>query len=316
MKPSYQDQVYSRLYRCWQRENIQKNLTEIPEKECFMEDLRELINELNKNIEKTKNTTIKNIHHKTIENIQFMTKDLLNIREEKILEITRKIQRIDEKYLLSMEKAYYRQLYTAFKGYSKSKKLLMEGILTNGNLKGISSTYDSSSVKKDSHSTKSQPSKEKPPSPTQQPINTSSSSFEKKPQEKSNQSYSNNQSKQRVTPPTIKSPKKENSNQTPSLTANPHQSTSASNKSVDNTPAKDTKTKKMKKKKKIKSSPSAQHPRNSIKFIALRIIKEIDSIVGEDMKIYGPFHPGNFVFLPKSNGKVLIDENCAIPLKG
>ena len=51
--------------------------------------------------------------------------------------------------------------------------------------------------------------------------------------------------------------------------------------------------------------------KEKVEKITVKIIEEINSIIGVDEKIYGPFAPEDVVILPKLNADVLINNNKA-----
>ena len=46
--------------------------------------------------------------------------------------------------------------------------------------------------------------------------------------------------------------------------------------------------------------------------IVLRFIKEIPTLVGFDMKTYGPFNPEDIATLPPENARILIKQGMAV----
>lgn len=47
----------------------------------------------------------------------------------------------------------------------------------------------------------------------------------------------------------------------------------------------------------------------------VRILEQLDSFVGTDLKIYGPFMPEDICILPNENVKALIDRNVALAVE-
>ena len=314
MKPNRQEAIYQKLYRAWLDEHKRKSLNKLPNKDCFLEDIRDLIHFIKTNIVSEKNSALQNIQEKTINNIRYMVSDLLDLREEKILTSTRALQKINESLLLKVEKQYYRQLFTAFKGYSKSKKMLVSGILTNGHLL----PKDQKSPQKVRQDTK------KPSTEDVSPPRTSTNTS------KSKKSYPGEQSSNfldSTLPPSTTSHETNESSQisrrekdTPDRTSSssPQPSSSRSSSLSDSSSSKFPSSSKSEPSTKSSSSPSSSlspSPASpSSSFTILRIIESLEPIVGADMKIYGPFSPGNVVFLPKINADILIEEDFAIPI--
>jgi hypothetical protein len=325
MKPRLQEKVYSSLYRTWLREALQADLAQIPNKDCFMEDLRELINDLKQSAVKTSNVILQNVYQKTIQNIQYMVSDLLKAREQKILKETQLVNKIDEKLLFSMEKAFYRQIYSAFKGYSKTNNLLMEGILTNGDLKHIQvNDANSSQIEKNEH--KKETIQKRNPKVQTPSFNNGF----KKNQSNTSGNIDRNQLTTNI--PHFSTPNFEEmpNFSTDSTTPQPNFGELAPSAETNSKPKLDPK--KSSKPLKLSSedpkeaiqtknaqNESRKHitpqPKlSNIEYITLRITHHVEPLVGEDMKIYGPFKPGNLVFLPKTNAQILIDENYALAL--
>ncbi|MFX1519036.1 MAG: hypothetical protein ACFFCD_03860, partial [Promethearchaeota archaeon] len=47
----------------------------------------------------------------------------------------------------------------------------------------------------------------------------------------------------------------------------------------------------------------------------IRMLERLDSFVGTDLKIYGPFMPEDICVLPNENAKALIDRNVAVAVE-
>ena len=132
-----QEEIYLFLFRVWKIEATSNKIGKIKDKDIILKDIQFLINKIKQSIEKSdkKEKAIKRIHEKTLENILYMIKDFFDMRSEKILKLSRSLQKIDEKFLFPVEQEYYKQLYSAFKGDSKTKKYLLASIENNNNIK-------------------------------------------------------------------------------------------------------------------------------------------------------------------------------------
>ncbi len=128
-----QEEIYLFLFRAWKIEATSNKIGKIKDKDIILKDIQFLINKIKESIEKCdkKENVIKQIHEKTLENILYMIKDFFDMRSEKILKLSRKLQKIDEEILFPVEIEYYKQLYSAFKGDSKTKKFLFASIENN-----------------------------------------------------------------------------------------------------------------------------------------------------------------------------------------
>ncbi|MHA1238558.1 MAG: DNA replication complex subunit Gins51 [Candidatus Odinarchaeia archaeon] len=51
------------------------------------------------------------------------------------------------------------------------------------------------------------------------------------------------------------------------------------------------------------------------KYLIVRLLQAIPAIVGEDLKIYGPFKPEDVAVLPAGNAKALINRGVAVEIK-
>jgi len=131
-----QEEIYLFLFRVWKIEATSNKIGNIKDKDSILKEIQFLISKIKESIEKSdkKENVIKRIHEKTLENILYMIKDFFNIRSEKILKLSRSLQKIDEDFLFPVEQVYYKQLYSAFKGDSKTKKFLLASIENNHNI--------------------------------------------------------------------------------------------------------------------------------------------------------------------------------------
>ncbi|QEE17983.1 hypothetical protein DSAG12_03821 [Promethearchaeum syntrophicum] len=128
-----QEEIYMFLFRVWKIEATSNKIGIIKDKENFLKEIQFLISKIKETIEKSekKEKVIQRIQEKTLENILYMVKDFYDIRSEKILKLCRSLQKIDELILFPVEQDYYKQLFAAFKGDSKTKKFLLASIENN-----------------------------------------------------------------------------------------------------------------------------------------------------------------------------------------
>ncbi|MCK5345820.1 MAG: hypothetical protein KAR20_20560, partial [Candidatus Heimdallarchaeota archaeon] len=91
-----QERVYLSLLRVWQETHKSQVLSEIPNQERFIEDIQALIKNLKTQLHETKRPSLTLIYQKTLDNIRYMAQDLLRIRKAKILELTKRRQKIEE----------------------------------------------------------------------------------------------------------------------------------------------------------------------------------------------------------------------------
>jgi len=116
----------------WQEAHKSQILSKIPHQESIIEQIQTLIQVLKTQLSENKQGPLSLIYQKTLDNLRYMAQDLLRLRKAKILNLTQGHQKIDETTLFPFEQAYYRQLYTAFKGYTVSKKGFVQSIENNG----------------------------------------------------------------------------------------------------------------------------------------------------------------------------------------
>ena len=277
MNPSQHEEIYLSLLRVWNHEISQTSLIKIPNKDSFLQQIKRLIQDLKKQMRDAKINEIKIVTQKTIENIRYMINDFLEIRTEKIMKMARCMEKIDQSTLLPIETPYYQSLYTAFTGYSKTKKFTMIDILYNGDSKefitpdgecldvaqsGISDIQISSGT-------------------NAQDIGILDHSAitdleNSKPEEQYNTIEENNSSQT----PTPKQP----------IVLNERESTSTLEK---------------------KKGSDCEPRSNKIDYSAIRALRTIPELVGEDLQIYGPFEKEDIVYLPKKNAVILIQERMA-----
>ena len=62
---------------------------------------------------------------------------------------------------------------------------------------------------------------------------------------------------------------------------------------------------------KVESEPSAAAPVAQHKRVTLRFLKQVPSIIGSDMKTYGPFMVEDVAAVPQENAKILIKQHMA-----
>lgn len=151
-----QEEIYLFLFRVWKIEATSNKIGNIKDKDIILKDIQFLISKIKESIEKSnkKEKVVKRIHEKTLENILYMFKDFFDMRSEKILNLCRSLQKIDEETLFPVERDYYKKLFLAFKGESKTKKFLLASIINNHNIpnkekeikQDISTSIDSNSI--------------------------------------------------------------------------------------------------------------------------------------------------------------------------
>jgi Gins51-like protein len=274
MNPQEQEKIYLTLLRTWSYEIGLASLTHSEDQKDLINDVRELVKHLKTQLEKSKIPEVELIFKKSIENIEYMLRDFLEMRAEKILILTKSNQKIEEQKLLPIETDYYRGLYSAFKGYSKTSKLYLNELeLKEKNTKVKPSTNNSNQNLTSDHED------EIISIDLAQIHNNSDELNNKNPEE-------NDQDIKEI-------PNSENSGRKTSYTDKSKQIYQTEHKlnQVPNS------------KKKIETS--------KLKYIQLHVLEEVPAFVGADFEIYGPLHKEDIIYLPKKNGEILIEEKVA-----
>ncbi|MHA1562545.1 MAG: hypothetical protein ACTSPA_10515, partial [Promethearchaeota archaeon] len=90
-----QEEIYLFLFRVWKIEATSNKIGKIKDKDIILKDIQFLINKIKESINKSdkKENVIKRIHEKTLENILYMIKDFFDMRSEKILKLSRSLQK-------------------------------------------------------------------------------------------------------------------------------------------------------------------------------------------------------------------------------
>ena len=155
-----QEEIYLFLFRVWKNEATSSIIGKIEDNNTFLKELQILIAKIKESIEKCdkQQKVVKKVHEQTLKNIRYMIKDFFNIRSEKILNLCKSLTKIDEELLFPVELDYYKQLYSAFKGDSNTKKFLLANFENNNfsaeNIEQKSKPDNSSNLKEENVSPK------------------------------------------------------------------------------------------------------------------------------------------------------------------
>ena len=339
MDAATQERVYLKLYGLWHASYSSSLIQTIELKDSFFHQVGELLKELSDRNLKEKNPIVKQIIQGSIENTNFMVKDILDLRANKIRKKCKNLEKIDESKLLSFELLFYRQLYSAFRGYSKSRKLIGQEIAIDeddepGALPTIESENYSSQFEisdsfepNDSFSDKTAANLSKKREEGKVEINGNASTSAKNNPFAEDTSLSFNPS-----PSLDLSLNSENSSEDefyPSeedIKFNTDDQDAPIKKNNDFGPISASQSPLSSKPKnssiplELESNSSSNKPNNAIKiernikYVPIRLLSSISAIVGHDFQIYGPFHKGDISYLPTSNAEILIDEDLAISI--
>jgi len=111
---------YEKLYQHWLNEFQQAELTLLSQD--IFDDYKKLITNVN-DYEEEKKDNIKNqLLESYKNNLNYLFKDLLKIREIKIINFSLALQEIDLNNVIEAEKLFYQNLVSSIKGYKKLKR--------------------------------------------------------------------------------------------------------------------------------------------------------------------------------------------------
>ena len=121
--------IYEKLTVAWQYECNSKSICKLtdPELTSFMNCLKEVHKQTNELSPKSSTEIEKRIINKIRvnagKNADFLLNDLLDLRQEKIIDSCRKLDIIDFDLLTSAEKEFYNKIMPSFKGYRKMRNM-------------------------------------------------------------------------------------------------------------------------------------------------------------------------------------------------
>ncbi len=123
MDPQKQESLYIQLFQMWKMEATLDILTDSNENRRIFSEVQSLIESIQKKWQTTKIKLAQKAYKKLLGNLNYMFKDLMEIRAEKLLKYAQHLKKIDQTKLFPYEQNFYKQIYTAYKGLSKAKKL-------------------------------------------------------------------------------------------------------------------------------------------------------------------------------------------------
>jgi hypothetical protein len=120
--------IYEELIFDWEVECTSDEITSLPEAKLkkfynFQKKIHQLEHHAppSNATEETK-SIIWELKKESSKNVDYIINDLLAIRQEKIIQMCKKLEVIDQKNLTLSEQQFYRSLLAAFKGYKKTKQ--------------------------------------------------------------------------------------------------------------------------------------------------------------------------------------------------
>lgn len=116
---------YEKLYQHWLNEFQQAELTSLSQD--IFDDYKRIVNTIN-DYEAEREDNLKNqLLESYKNNLNYLLKDLLKIREMKIINFALTLKEIDLENVIEAEKLYYQNLVSSIKGYKKLKRYSLYG---------------------------------------------------------------------------------------------------------------------------------------------------------------------------------------------
>lgn len=111
--------------RVWESEYISTNICNLNDDDLnyfmnFQKQMHDWKNAgVDENLDPITQDVFLDIQKESVNSINFFIKDLLDLRQEKIINTCKELKVIDQHLLTSSEKEFYKTITSAFKGYSK-----------------------------------------------------------------------------------------------------------------------------------------------------------------------------------------------------
>ncbi len=116
---------YGKLYQQWLNEFQQTELTALSQD--IFDDYKRIINYINDYEEEKKDNIKSQLLESYKNNFNYLFKDLLKIREIKIINFAFALEEIDLDNVIEAEKLFYQNLVSSIKGYKKVKRYSIYG---------------------------------------------------------------------------------------------------------------------------------------------------------------------------------------------
>ncbi len=120
--------IYEQLLFDWEVECTTEEINPLPESKlkklyAFQKEIHQLEHHAPPSdaTEESKNL-IWELKKESSKNVDYIINDLLAIRQEKIIQLSKNLEVIDQNHLTLSEQQFYRSLMAAFKGYKKTKQ--------------------------------------------------------------------------------------------------------------------------------------------------------------------------------------------------
>ncbi|UYP45268.1 hypothetical protein NEF87_001553 [Candidatus Lokiarchaeum ossiferum] len=305
MDSQTQDKIYVNLVKYWRLSYRSQNIIQIPNNDKFIPNIRALVVSIKNQLENSSDKLIQEIFFKTLENINFMVKDLLDARLDRIILRCRRQKKIKEEFLLPEEIDFYRGLFTSFRGYKASRNMVLDDLLTPQN-KAFPKNFSSSDDLSLSDSTLVE---------LNQKISSVTQNSDDNVQEEVVLSNMESSSK-------LIAPNSSLGNSGEEKMDIPEEFPYDLNLEdelldEDTPPAEILDELDLVLSRKNDHSVARVSPQEykSIQYTTVRILSDISPIVGVDLEIYGPLNKEDVIFLPQKNADILIEENLASMLE-
>lgn len=121
--------AFDRLMRYWETEYVATDICNLSDDDLsffmkFQKQLHQWKNDgVNENLEPSVKGIFTDVQSEAVNIVDFFVKDLLDLRQQKIIDSCRKLKIIDQHLLTSSEKGFYKTILSAFKGYSKIRNV-------------------------------------------------------------------------------------------------------------------------------------------------------------------------------------------------
>jgi hypothetical protein len=298
----------------WKSETAVPIIQEIREKERFIPRIKNLIHHLQNKEGHTTNPIFKQIFKEYIERISFLMEDIFEARFKKILNNTQKEEPINEDHLFAFEVEYYKSINLGFRGYSIAKKFVLNpeqkslgqffktdpNVLSNienemEKIQTENSEYDSEeteSIEEPNEELVLEDELEKIMQEEYEAMQQSDIPFEQEivePVLNESSILNEDEMNQHI----------ENDVHITSEIPN-NQDINRLHDSIDNVDNQ---------KENIESTKKFLE--KQLDYVLIRILGDVPELVGEDLRIYGPFKNQEVVNLPKNNAEIIISERKA-----
>jgi hypothetical protein len=121
-------QLYEKLCYLWKSETQTEVIGKLTPKDLdmlmsFQKEIHESEGDIQANADDTIRTIISELKTNSCKMVDYLINDLLDVRQEKIIKHSRDLDPIDESFLTTSEREFYKNIMSAFKGYNKMRNV-------------------------------------------------------------------------------------------------------------------------------------------------------------------------------------------------